>query len=515
MAEPAPATAERSATWRGRPYGGRPARLTGRSGPSVRQRSQSRPLTPARKAALILTVSTGVILYVFLFDWYAVTHTYDRWGGVFMAPFIFFATVPFLQRMLNRVEPDPKLRGIVIAGLAAKLIGSFARFFSNEYLIGHADASLYNDVGAALAHEFRNFVFSGPTVSIYLDRGPGTNFIRMATGVLYVLTGPTITGGYLLYSYLSYWGLYLFYRAHRIAMPDGLRRRYAVLLFFMPSMVFWPSSIGKEAWMTFSLGLGSYGLARLLDYRRYGYLAVGLGIAAMTLVRPHVAAIFAASLGAGFLLRRSKGHPGAGAKKLIGLLLLAVLAGILLAKVQSFFGVTEGLNAQEVFDETTRRSSQGGSEFTPVQPNSPVGLPWAIVTVLFRPFIFEASSAAALASAVEGTVFMAFFVWNVPRLARLPAQMFLRAYVGFSVAYTLIFVYAFSAIANFGILARQRTQLTPIALIVLTVPLQRSPRRLLDQRGAIKRANRRVSAAPHEEPRLLPGAVTSARAPGG
>ncbi|MEZ5409739.1 MAG: hypothetical protein R2761_17050 [Acidimicrobiales bacterium] len=392
------------------------------------------------------------------------------------------------------MEPDPRLRTIVIAGLAAKLLGSFARFFSNEYVIGHADASLYHDVGVALAGEFQKFVFSGPSVSVYLDRGPGTNFIRAATGVLYLLIGPTITGGYVLYSYLSYWGLYLFYRAHRIAMPDGLRRRYAALLFFMPSMVFWPSSIGKEAWMTFALGLGAYGLARLLDYRRYGYLMIALGVSAMGLVRPHVAAIFAAALAAGFLLRRSRGQPGAAARKLIGLLLLTVLAGILLAKLQSFFGITEGLNAQEVFDETTRRSSQGGSEFTPVQPNSPLGLPWAIVTVLFRPFVFEANSAAALASAAEGTVFMAFFVWNVPRLVRLPAQMFLRAYVGFSVVYTLVFVYAFSAIANFGILVRQRTQLTPIALIVLTVPLERSPRRALDQRVATRRAGRRRSA---------------------
>ena len=33
------------------------------------------------------------------------------------------------------------------------------------------------------------------------------------------------------------------------------RRRYALLVLFLPSLLFWPSSIGKEAWMTLALGL--------------------------------------------------------------------------------------------------------------------------------------------------------------------------------------------------------------------------------------------------------------------
>lgn len=456
-----------------------------------------RPEDRADPSRVRFALSAGIVIslgYLLFFAWYASQTTYEKWGGLLFAPLLFVVTMPFLQRMLDRLEPDPVIRAIVMTGLAAKLLGSFARFFANEHVIGHGDASLYHNVGTVLAGEFRRFVFSGPTVEVFFDRGPGTNFIRAATGTLYLITGSSITAGYVVYSYLSFWGLYLFYRAHRIAMPDGLRRRYALLVFFMPSMVFWPSSIGKEAWMITAIGLGTYGLARLLTYQRFGFLAIAVALAAMGIVRPHVAAIFTSGLVAGFALRRTRGRSGGAVRKLVGLVLLALMAGILLARLQDFFGINEGLNAQAVFDETTRRSSQGGSEFTPVQPNSPIGLPWAIVTVMFRPFIFEANSAAAIVSALEGTLLLGFFIWNAPRLVRLPAQMFLRPFVGFATAYLLTFVYAFSAIANFGILVRQRTQLIPIALLIITVPLQRTPRRGLTVRRP--QANREASSQP-------------------
>jgi hypothetical protein len=185
-----------------------------------------------------------------------------------------------------------------------------------------------------------------------------------------------------------------------------------------------------------------------------------------------VTAVFGASLGAAFVLRRSKPGGGGTARKILGLIVLAAVAGLLINQLQSFFDLDSGLDAQQVFDETIRRSSQGGSQFETVQPTSLTELPWAFVTVLFRPFLFEAFNPGSMVTSLEGTVLLAMFVWNASRLIRLPSLMLSRPYVGYAVIYTLTFVFAFSAISNFGILARQRTQLYPIAVIVLTVPFQ-------------------------------------------
>ena len=55
-------------------------------------------------------------------------------------------------------------------------------------------------------------------------------------------------GGFLIFSWLGFLGLFLLYRAFVIAVPEGRSRTYARFVFFFPSMLFWPSSIGKEAW---------------------------------------------------------------------------------------------------------------------------------------------------------------------------------------------------------------------------------------------------------------------------
>ena len=61
------------------------------------------------------------------------------------------------------------------------------------------------------------------------------------------------------------------------------------LFFFIPSLLFWPSGIGKEAWMMFGLGLAAYGVAKVLRVARgeASWLSTGLWLAG--LVRPHVA----------------------------------------------------------------------------------------------------------------------------------------------------------------------------------------------------------------------------------
>jgi hypothetical protein len=48
--------------------------------------------------------------------------------------------------------------------------------------------------------------------------------------------------------------------------------------------------------------------------------------------------------------------------------------------------------------------------------------------------------------------------------------MFRTAYVALALIYTLLFVYAFASVGNFGNIARQRVQLFPMALVLICVP---------------------------------------------
>ena len=70
----------------------------------------------------------------------------------------------------------------------------------------------------------------------------GTGFMRMVTGVVYVVTGPSLVGGFLVFSVLGFWGIYFVYRAF-VALPcrEGNDWLYGLLMFLLPSMLFWPS----------------------------------------------------------------------------------------------------------------------------------------------------------------------------------------------------------------------------------------------------------------------------------
>ena len=75
-----------------------------------------------------------------------------------------------------------------------------------------------------------------------------------------------------------------FYRAFVTALPDADHHRYALLIFLWPTLVFWPSSIGKDCWLLFTLGIASLGAARVLVRRpRRVHRCSSIGLAARQL----------------------------------------------------------------------------------------------------------------------------------------------------------------------------------------------------------------------------------------
>jgi hypothetical protein len=340
---------------------------------------------------------------------------------------------------------------------------------------GSADAMVYHDYGTAIATKFRAGEFD-PGLESLSD----TNFIRFFTGVLYTVTGPSIHAGFLLYAWLAFWGMFYLYRAFTIAIPDGNKLSYARLLFFLPSMLYWPSSIGKEAWMLFALGLAAFGTARLLTGRAWrGLLVAGAGLYLATLVRPHVAGMAGLGLVVAYLLARPPRRLGAVGPvvKLVALVALVAVAVLLLGKTQSYLldkGIDPAEGVNSVLAESARRTGQGGSSFAAQSVvTSPVKLPLAMVTILFRPFLFEAHNAQVAVTALESFLLLCLTISrrrSVWQAIRHPRR---RPYVAFVSVYLTVFVVAFSTISNFGILARERTQLLPFFMVLLAIPVRR------------------------------------------
>lgn len=400
--------------------------------------------------------------------------TFDTWGALIVGPVIVALSLPLLARQAAR-ERDHRLFWLLVLALALKLLGGIARdFVANELYGGVADATHYDLEGKRLAELFRSGVFDTGLVSL-----TRTDFIRFLTGIVYSVVGPSRLAGFLVFSWLGFLGLFFFYRAFAMAVPEGNTRSYARLLFFLPSLLYWPSSIGKESWMVFALGIAAFGGARLLTGRVWnGILLSGLGLWLAGLVRFHVAAILALALVTAYILRKPSDRHRTRSLVARGLSLTAVgvLAVIVVLQAEPSLqsaGIETGGGITSALQQVSERTTQGDSEIQPTLVRSPWRAPIAVFTVLFRPLPNEADNAQALVAALEGMFLLVLcglrFRWILAALHSFRRQ----AYVTLSVAYTGVFILAFSAIGNLGILARQRVQMLPFFLILLCVPPRR------------------------------------------
>jgi hypothetical protein len=75
-----------------------------------------------------------------------------------------------------------------------------------------------------------------------------------------------------------------------------------------------------------------------------------------------------------------------------------------------------------------------------------------------------------MATALEGTFLLVLSIVRIRWLFAALKSIRRQPYVAFALLYTGMFVVAFSSIANFGLLARERVQLLPLYLVLFTVP---------------------------------------------
>lgn len=442
--------------------------------PSIPRRLHGR--APDRRSVFEVAVVVAVGVVAALLAWGMEHRSYDTWAVLPVAIGLVWVSMPMLRRAA-RAEEDPRIARLLWWAFGLKLLAAIPRYVvAFDVYDGSADASVYSRIGADLARQFRDGVFT-------VDLGKpvqGTGFIEILTGAVYSVTGATTLGGFLVFSWMGFWGLYLFHRAFVRACPEGDHWRYARLVLLLPSLLFWPSSIGKEAWMCLGLGIVAYGAARLLTHARGGLTALVVGLVIVGVVRPHVAALVGFGTFLAFLVRRPARDASIFAP--IGKLAVVALFGIGMAfavgQLETFLGVDD-FNEEAVrttLDEVARNTGQGGSQFvTDTETNfDPSSFPTAFVNVMFRPFPWQANNTQALVAAAESAFLMVLFVMGWRRIVGALRAVVRTPYVVVCGVYTVLFVFGFSAFSNAGILVRQRVQVLPFVLVLLCLPAVRA-----------------------------------------
>lgn len=433
-----------------------------------------------RRAGLVtgLVVMAAVLLAMAAFINVA---NYDMTVAVVVAAVLLVVSYPVFQR-LARADGDTRLARLFVAALVAKLAFSLVRLLVVSRLYGGAGDSLrYDHDGWIFAQAVRGGSLFPAIPSIDAVVAGTRNVIKL-TGYVYAVIGRSIHGGYFCFAGLAFWGCVLFARGARRAFPELDQRRYLLLVLFWPSLLFWPSSIGKDAVMVFLLGVAFYGASLLLGPRArlIGAVPFVAATGGMMLIRSHVALMAAVALGLALVFAFIGGDrmPRRGRGRLVRVAaLVAVVAAAAVASSQTarFFGEeAEGASdAESALELTRERTTVGGSEFEPIVVDNLFDLPAATVSVVVRPFPWEISGGGTALSSLEGAAAALLFLLSWRRLRRWPGSAWRRPILVFAAAYVLLFVVGFSAIGNAGILARQRVQMLPLLLLPLAVPTTR------------------------------------------
>ena len=386
----------------------------------------------------------------------------------------FFVVMAVVGSMMASPKDRAWLPMVVIAGYIAKLLGSTARYLVLELVYnGKGDAAGYHGAGIQLSSVWRSFQVPSGVERV------GTDVLEAITGLLYVPYQPSMLGGFFIFASLSFLGQLLLYAAFRHSFSARHLKWYAGLIFFWPTMVYWPSSIGKESLMILWIGVTSYGVARLLKSYHPGWLAViGIGLAGGGIIRLHMSLLLAGSLVIALLVGKAPAVKGAKFRRLgllgtaaVGLAVVAVFTaadfGMDLTAIASAEAATDEVG--NVLSGVEDQTDKGGSAVTGSAVTSPLDLPEATLRVMFRPLPNEATTIQLLASSVEGTLLLGVFLVRLPWILRNLFRSRRTPYAIFAFIYTGGFIVAFSAILNLGILARQRSQVIPFFLALMVV----------------------------------------------
>ena len=142
------------------------------------------------------------------------------------------------------------LPGTIIVAYGVKLLASTTRWAVLEFIYGGSgDATGYHGAGHASVSVWRGFEVP--------ELGIGTTFLDAATAFLYIPHVPTFLGGFFLFATIAFMGQLLLYAAFRQNDRTGRLRWYAIGVLFLPTIVYWPSSIGKESLMFLYLWIAS------------------------------------------------------------------------------------------------------------------------------------------------------------------------------------------------------------------------------------------------------------------
>ncbi len=378
-----------------------------------------------------------------------------------------------VSRRVARVQGDQRFVKLLMFSLVLHILCAPAQIFIVDHVYnGVADYTSYVDRGAFLAENLRSGLFTFANTRI--TGVTSNNTVDIISGLIQTVIGPDKLAEFVFCSGLAFLGEVCFLRAFSTTFPEVNPRRYAILLFFLPSLLFWTADMGKETVMTVALGLAAWGAARVLMRVKGGYRLLFVGAAIGIILRPNEVLLFLAGFAIAMPFRSADVRRRLrGIRKL--LTFVTVVGGLAVALVlyEKIFHQSGSLTStlqQLHTNNSNTKSLTFGSSNIPYSSN-PLYYPRDIYTVMFDPLPITAHGKSELLAGLENLVILGIIVGSLRQLRYTIRACRLRPYVLLCVVYSALFMYAFAALGNLGLIYRERTLLLPFLLVLLAIPV--------------------------------------------
>ena len=392
-------------------------------------------------------------------------------GVIIVGALIVAASRPIIRWVAEK-EQNPWLVRIMFISLALHLLAAPAQIYVvHHFYHGIADWTRYDTQGAILAPHFRelNFTTAGANLRGIVNDGS----VSLFAGVVMAIVGVNQLATFMVFGWFSFLGSILFYRAFTITFPSARpgHRRYAYLVFFLPSTIFWTADVSKEAIMTISLGLVAYGCAKVLVRAPGGFRIATVGVAVGVLIRPNELLVILGGFAVALMIRPQGDGARSTLKRVGGLLFMGFLLAASVYTTVHYLRL--GGTGTSALTSTNSNNNGVGTGFGSsgfVYSSSPSKWPIDAYEVLFNPLPFNAHGSGEYAAALENTVILGVIIASYRQLRILGRASFARPYVMMCLVYSIGFIYAFASLGNLGLIYRERVMLLPFLMVLFAIP---------------------------------------------
>jgi hypothetical protein len=383
--------------------------------------------------------------------------------GWLVAAFLWVGTVPIAKRVA-RSERDPGLYKLLMWAVSIHILfAPLSSWVIDHFYGGLTDYHKYIGQGVILGQNFDSFQFT--LSGTHLTSPVGAGGVAIGVGIIFALIGANQLGALFVFGWMAFLGSVCFFRAFSITFPEAQHRRYALMIFFLPSILFWTAGVSKESIMYASLGIAAYGAARILRNRPGGVVLLAIGAALGLYVRPQELLIFLAATGIAVVFREGERGQLRGFRR-IGILIL--MGGLTIVALN----LTKHISGVFALQQVNNNNATAGNSVSAVPYSSnPAKWPVDLYYVLFDPLFVNAHGSGQRVASVENFVLITLMITSWRRLRYVLRAAFMRTYVLASILYCGVWIYSFSALGNLGLIGRERVLMLPFFLVLLCIPV--------------------------------------------